>query len=83
MPKSPYIKMKEYMAQVDKLNNYLKMFPSYQPGMELQNDELLDIYKFGVPVLWQKQFLLQNWDPQHHTKKSFASFVSGLKQPRT
>jgi hypothetical protein len=47
------------------------MFPGYQQGMELQNDKLLDIYKSGVPVLWQKQFLFQNWEPQHHTKQEF------------
>jgi hypothetical protein len=69
MRKSPYMQMKEYMVQVKELSNYLKMFPGYQQGMELQNSELLDIYKFRIPVLlWQKQFLLQNWNPQHHSK---------------
>jgi hypothetical protein len=76
--------MKECMAHVEEINNYLKMFPSYQPGMELQNDKLLDIHEVGVPVLWQKQFLLQNWRILNTIlNKSFASFASDLKQPKT
>jgi hypothetical protein len=47
--------------------------------MELQDDELLEIYEFGVPVLWKKQFLLQNWDPQHHTKQEFGEFGEDLE----
>jgi hypothetical protein len=34
------MKMNEYMVQVEELiNNYLKMFPGYQQGMELQRDD--------------------------------------------
>jgi hypothetical protein len=68
------------MVQVEDLNNYLKMFPGYQQGMEeLQNGKLLDIYKFRIPVLWQKQFLLQNWDLQHHSRQEFWESCKWLK----
>ncbi len=43
MRKSPYMKMKEYMACVEELNNYLSMFPDYNIGDELHQDELFDI----------------------------------------
>jgi antibiotic biosynthesis monooxygenase (ABM) superfamily enzyme len=55
MCKPQTLKMEEYMAWVEELNNYIKTFPGYHDDMELlQNDELLDLYKWGVPTLWQK-----------------------------
>ncbi len=79
MRKSPYMKMKEYMARVEELNNYLSMLPDYTIGDKLHEDELLDIYEYGIPKSWQKQFLLQNWDPQHHTKQEFREFCERLE----
>jgi hypothetical protein len=67
------------MARVEELNNYLKMFPGYHDGMELQDDELLDLYKFGVPTSWQKQFLVQNWDPIEHSKQEVREFCKRLE----
>jgi hypothetical protein len=74
MYKPPTLKMKEYMAWAKELNNYLKIFPGYHDGIELQDDELLDIYEFGVATSWQKQFLVQNWDPIQHSKQEFHEF---------
>jgi hypothetical protein len=79
MRKPQTLKMKEYMARIEELNNYLKMFPGYHDGMELQDDELLDLYEFGVPTSWQKQFLVQNWDPIQHSKQEFRKFCERLE----
>ena len=79
MRKAPYMKMKDYMARVEELNNYLSMFPNYVNGDELHEDELLDIYEYGIPKSWSKQFLLQNWHPQHHTKQEFREFCERLE----
>jgi hypothetical protein len=79
MRKAPFMKMKDYMARVEELNNYLSMFPDYNNGDELHEDELLDIYEYGIPKTWSKQFLLQNWDPQHHTKQEFREFCERLE----
>jgi hypothetical protein len=79
MRKAPYMKMKDYMACVEELNNYLSMFPDYTIGDELHKDELLGIYEYGIPKTWSKHFLLQNWVPQHHTKQEFREFCERLK----
>jgi hypothetical protein len=55
------------------------MFLRYHNGMELHDDELLDLYKFGVPALWQKYFLVQNWDPIQHSKQEFCKFCKRLE----
>jgi type IV secretory pathway ATPase VirB11/archaellum biosynthesis ATPase len=46
------MKMKDYMALVEELNNYLSMFPDYIIVDELHEDELLDIYEYGIPKTW-------------------------------
>jgi hypothetical protein len=59
MCKLQTFKMKEYMVWVEELNNNLKMFPGYHNGLELQDNELLNLYELGVPTSWQKQFLVK------------------------
>jgi hypothetical protein len=69
------------MAWTVELNNNLRMFPGYHSdGLELQDDELLDIYEFGMPKLWQKQFLIHNIDPLSSTpRENYVTYVSSLK----
>jgi hypothetical protein len=43
------MRMKKYMACIEELNKYLSMFPDYTNEDELHEDELLDIYKYGIP----------------------------------
>jgi hypothetical protein len=83
MPKPQILKIKEYMAQVEELNKYLKMFLGYHNGMELQDDELLVIYEFGVPTSWKKQFLVHNWDPIQHSKQEFCEFCEWLETAKS
>ena len=82
MRKSPVMKMKEYMAHVEELNISLSMFLDYNIGDKLHKDELLNIYKCGIPKAWSRQFLLQNWDPQHHSKQEFREFCEQLKMAK-
>jgi hypothetical protein len=67
----PYkLKMHEYMARMEELNNDLCYFPAFAIGTRLVEDKLLDIYEFGVPVVtWQTCFLLHDFDPLEHMKK--------------
>jgi hypothetical protein len=74
--------MKDYMACIEGLNNYLSMFPDYTIGDELHEHEQLDIYEYGIPKTWSKHFLLQNWDPQHHTKQEFRQFCEWLEMAK-
>ena len=67
------------MAHVQELNNYLFMFPDYTNGNEIHKDELLDIYEYRIPKSWTNQFLLQNWNPQQHTKQEFREFCEWLE----
>eukprot|EP00957_Ditylum_brightwellii_P043165 3271376-Ditylum_brightwellii.AAC.1 len=50
--------VKEWVARVSELNSYLKDFPamSRNPTQPLDEDELLDILEYGVPVSWRREF---------------------------
>jgi hypothetical protein len=79
MRKPRKYKMREFMARVEELNHDLRYFPTFVPGARLLEDELLDIYENGVPSNWQKQFLLQGFDPIEHTKQEFLEFCERLE----
>ena len=79
MRKPRKLKMREFMARVEELNHDLRYFPLFVVGARLLEDELLDIYENGVPNSWQKQFLLQGFDPIEHTKQEFLEFCKRLE----
>ncbi len=79
MRKPRKLKMREFMARVEELNHDLRYFPLFIVGARLLEDELLDIYENGVPNSWQKQFLLQGFDPIEHTKQEFLEFCKRLE----
>jgi hypothetical protein len=79
MRKPRALKMREYMARVEELNHDLRYFPTFMPGARLLEDELLDIYEYGVPATWQKRFLLQGFDPLEHSKQEFLEFCERLE----
>eukprot|EP00957_Ditylum_brightwellii_P159003 12102462-Ditylum_brightwellii.AAC.1 len=57
--------LKEWVAQVQELNGYLKDFPAHttNPTQPLVKHELLDILEFGVPASWHREFTIQGFDP--------------------
>eukprot|EP00957_Ditylum_brightwellii_P052129 3953066-Ditylum_brightwellii.AAC.1 len=57
--------MKEWVAQVSELSEYLKDFPTHNRNkIEPFNDnKLLDILEYGVPVTWRREFTVQGFDP--------------------
>eukprot|EP00957_Ditylum_brightwellii_P177375 13511203-Ditylum_brightwellii.AAC.1 len=57
--------VKEWVAQVQELNGYLKDFPDHNGNatQPLDADDLLDILEFGVPSSWCREFTVQGFDP--------------------
>eukprot|EP00957_Ditylum_brightwellii_P079124 6017728-Ditylum_brightwellii.AAC.1 len=57
--------VKEWVAQVQELNGYLKDFLAHNTNTTqlLDKDELLDILEFGVPASWRREFTVQGFDP--------------------
>jgi hypothetical protein len=53
--------MKDYMAQVEELNNYMKMFPGYHDGMKLQDNELHHLHLCHPGTTRTKATIKQNF----------------------
>eukprot|EP00957_Ditylum_brightwellii_P128827 9827442-Ditylum_brightwellii.AAC.1 len=69
--------VKEWVAQVSELNEYLKDFPA-QNGNEVQpldKDKIMDILEYGVPVAQHREFTLQGFDPVDQGLKILWSSV--------
>lgn len=79
MRKPRDLKMKEYMARVEELNNYLEYFPGYEEERKLHSDELLEIFQHGVPNSWQKTMLIHDFDPIERSKVEFREFCERLE----
>ena len=78
------LKTREFVARLIEINSYLPEFPPTTTGgadpASLPDDELLDILEFGMPSSWQKQMVLQDFDPLQHTIKDFTEFCEHMEQ---
>lgn len=79
MRKPSSMKTREYIARVNEINGYLKLFPPFEQDQSLPDDEVLDLLEFAVPQTWQKQFWLQGFDPLEHTIREFTEFCERLE----
>lgn len=77
------MKTREYVARLVELNNYIPKFPPTAGNgipVSLPDDELVDVIEFGVPNSWQRNMILQDFDPLQHTVAELVSFCERLEQ---
>ena len=63
-----------YSARLAEVNGYLAEFPPFEPNQMLGNDEIVHILEFGVPKTWQKNMVLQGFEPMIHTPNEIVEF---------
>ena len=69
--------IKAYVERVIEINEYLTFFPDPSSTListKLPDDELLDLLEFSIPRAWQKQMVLQGFDPIEGTTEEFVRF---------
>ena len=74
--------VRDYIARVIKINNYLKEFPSVIIGRnatKLLDDNLLDLLEFRIPIKWQQKIQVQNFEPTARTLRDFQDFCECLE----
>eukprot|EP00957_Ditylum_brightwellii_P068437 5196069-Ditylum_brightwellii.AAC.1 len=73
--------IKEWVAQVLELSEYLKNFPVHNRNQvqPLDKDKILDILEYGVPVVWRREFTVQGFDPVDQGLKKFVEFCTRLE----
>ena len=75
--------IREHAARVVEMNNWLTEFPPIrdnQPATKLSDDALLEVLEFGCPNSWQKQMVLQDFDPMEHTVQEFTRFCERIEK---
>ncbi len=79
MRKPSNMKIHEFVAHVNELNNYLKQFPPKAENQELQPDELKDIFEFVIPNKWYNQVIVQGKDIMSMTNNKFIEFCEHME----
>lgn len=77
------MKMREYVARIVEINEYLPQFPPVRPGEDVEtlpDDEIADLLEFGCPNSWQKHMLMQNFDPLLHSVNELVEFCERMEQ---
>ena len=71
------VSARDHVARIVELNSYFDDFPPEENGdfvERLEDDKILDNHDFGNPHSWQKQMILQNFDPVTNSLDDFVSF---------
>lgn len=63
-----------YAARINEINSYLSDFPPFEDNQQLAVDEINLILEFGVPKSWQKNMVLQGFEPMIHTPNEIVEF---------
>ena len=74
--------VQDYITRVIKINDYLAEFPPTIVGgdaVKLPDNKLLDLLEFGIPINWQRQMQVQNFEPMAGTLRDFQYFCKHLE----
>ena len=72
MRKPREMKVRDFVARVQEINNYLSQFPPFGADQTLPEDEVLDILESAVPIAWQREFVRSGFDPIDHDVREFV-----------
>jgi hypothetical protein len=63
--RKPYdMKVRQYVNHLQRINTEeLPALPPFDPNQSLSQDELLDIFLFGIPKSWNNEMTKQDFDP--------------------
>ena len=80
MRKPAEMSMRDFMARLTEINSYLQFFPPFDANANLPMDELVDIGEFAVPLSWQREMVLQGYEPADHDTDELVKFCDRLEQ---
>jgi len=72
--------MRDFMTRLRENNSYLQFFLPFDANANLPMDELVDIGKFAVPLPWQREMVLQGYEPADHDTDELVNFCDRLEQ---
>ena len=66
------VKIRDFVARLQQLNEYLNYLPPFEANQSLKTDEILDILEHSIPNSWRKEFERFGYDP---ADSDIATFV--------
>ena len=75
--------MRDFMGRMTEINDKLDLFPPFGANQKLSDDELLDIGEFGTPNSWQRQMIVQDFDPLAGTSQDLIEFCERMERTET
>jgi hypothetical protein len=70
--------IRDFIARLVEMNNYLPQFPSQQlggaVGVVLDDKELKEVGEFSIPASWQKGMVQHGFGPADHTLNELIEF---------
>ena len=80
MRKPRDMKMRVYRNPVVELNNYLEQFPTaFSAAQKIDDDEVVDILKFGTPNKWQSEMVRLGIDSAVANSQELVEFCECLE----
>ncbi len=73
------VTVRDFMTRMEEINSLMERFPPFQPNQQLPHDEIMDIAEYAMPVKWQKQMVIQGFDPTDSTTHDFIEFCERLE----
>ena len=82
------MKSREFASRVVEINNFIAKFPpdaTAEAGAtttptKLDDDELVDLMEFGCPKRWQREMVVQGFDPTTSSIKDFVAFCERMER---
>ena len=72
--------MRDFMSRLTEINAYLEFFPPFEPDQVLPSDEIVDIGEFAIPMSWQREMVLQGFEPADHDASDLVDFCDRFEQ---
>ena len=82
LKKPSKMKTRDYVSRVIELNGMFVKFSQSSNDvsvLKLDNDELLDLLEYGLPLHWQLEMVLHDFYPSDHTLQELVSFCKRLE----
>ena len=73
------MKIREFTARLQEINDYLPKFPPFGENQKLPQDEIRDIVEFSIPDSWRNHATSQGFDIMNHTLMEFVEFCERLE----
>lgn len=79
MRKPRDVKIREYLARFNELNELLSTFPGAPFDPKVSDDEICDILEYGAPGSWQNKMREHDFDPLLHSPIEVVEFCERLE----